>query len=73
MSTYLNDLAAAVSTDLRQLTAYDQVVRETVMETPGERQVLAANRPTGPGLPRRAHGRAGHRGDPARRRPPPSH
>ncbi|MFF2132438.1 ATPase [Streptomyces olivochromogenes] len=31
-----------VSTDLRQLTAHDQIVRDTVMNTPGVRQVLAA-------------------------------
>jgi hypothetical protein len=32
----------AISADLRQLTAHDQVVRDTVMATPGVRQVLAA-------------------------------
>ncbi|MFJ2561293.1 MULTISPECIES: P-loop ATPase [unclassified Streptomyces] len=31
-----------VRADLRQLTAHDQVVRDTVMATPGVRQVLAA-------------------------------
>ncbi|MGO4422275.1 hypothetical protein AB4Z54_27110, partial [Streptomyces sp. MCAF7] len=31
-----------VRADLRQLTAHDQVVRDTVMGTPGVRQVLAA-------------------------------
>ncbi|WP_446750813.1 RapZ C-terminal domain-containing protein [Streptomyces sp. G7(2002)] len=31
-----------VRADLRQLTAHDQVVRETVLATPGVRQVLAA-------------------------------
>ncbi|MFF4607810.1 hypothetical protein ACFY12_34355 [Streptomyces sp. NPDC001339] len=31
-----------VRADLRQLTAHDQVVRDTVMDTPGVRQVLAA-------------------------------
>ncbi|MEV7238551.1 hypothetical protein AB0N06_32825 [Streptomyces sp. NPDC051020] len=30
-----------VHADLRQLTAHDQVVRDTVMDTPGVRQVLA--------------------------------
>jgi hypothetical protein len=32
----------ALSVDLRQLTAHDQVVRDTVMDTPGVREVLAA-------------------------------
>ncbi|MFI1377244.1 P-loop ATPase [Streptomyces longwoodensis] len=32
----------ALSADLRQLTAHDQVVRDTVMNTPGVREVLAA-------------------------------
>ncbi|KAB7833577.1 P-loop ATPase [Streptomyces mobaraensis] len=31
-----------VRADLRQLTAHDQVVRDTVMDTPGVREVLAA-------------------------------
>ncbi|MCQ4045779.1 RapZ C-terminal domain-containing protein, partial [Streptantibioticus rubrisoli] len=31
-----------VRADLRQLTAHDRVVRDTVMDTPGVRQVLAA-------------------------------
>ncbi|MER5312330.1 hypothetical protein ABT034_31640 [Streptomyces sp. NPDC002773] len=32
----------AISADLRHLTAHDQVVRDTVMDTPGVREVLAA-------------------------------
>lgn len=32
----------ALSADLRQLTAHDQVVRDTVMDTPGVREVLTA-------------------------------
>ncbi|AEY94378.1 putative P-loop ATPase protein (plasmid) [Streptomyces hygroscopicus subsp. jinggangensis 5008] len=32
----------AISADLRQLTAHDQIVRDTVMHTPGVREVLAA-------------------------------
>ncbi|MEV5348919.1 RapZ C-terminal domain-containing protein [Streptomyces achromogenes] len=32
----------AISADLRHLTAHHQVVRDTVMDTPGVRQVLAA-------------------------------
>ncbi|WP_373315966.1 RapZ C-terminal domain-containing protein [Streptomyces canarius] len=33
---------ARLSTDLRQLTAHDQASRDTVMDTPGVREVLAA-------------------------------
>ncbi|MCG0065997.1 P-loop ATPase [Streptomyces tricolor] len=33
---------ATIALDLRQLTAHDKVVRDTVMDTPGVREVLAA-------------------------------